>query len=467
MDVFLSYSAKQRDIAERLGLSLEGQGYEVFFDRSSIQEGGEYDATIRRAIESCSLFVFLISRDSVAPGSYALAEVAVTERRWKHPSGHVLPVRVDSIPVAEIPPYLRAVSILEPRGDLVAEASAAVARVLPRKSRVLWPAAAAIVVALVLLASWFAYSRTQQNRARSQEVQKVVAAAELDRRDGRYDAAFRSLGDALTRFPGEPVIQRERERLAMTWLRDIRVRVSQQTFTDVVNMLRPVIADGAAAAHGAEAGDLLAHLGWGEYLRARDGASTDPAAYFQRAVEADGSNPFAHAMWGFWILYRRGPLAEAAQHFEKAAGTGRERAWVRNLELSALTLYHNPEFEVEAIRVANTMRKDQVTVNEPARLWSIYDWNLMSMPENPAFFGALPGEEHVTTFRWLFPENKVEESRAAAYRLFLGRLQEAAGHRDEALAAYRSIESDMQRRNSTGRLLDRSREGIRRLSARK
>ena len=48
-------------MAERLALSLRGDGYTVFFDQSDIGAGEEYDSRIRKAIEACDLFVFLIS----------------------------------------------------------------------------------------------------------------------------------------------------------------------------------------------------------------------------------------------------------------------------------------------------------------------------------------------------------------------------------------------------------------------
>src|SRR5262249_53214156 len=131
-----------------------------------------------------------------------------------------------------------------------------------------------------------------------------------------------------------------------------------------------------------------------------------------------------------------------------------------------LLLHHDPDLEIEAIRVANTMRKSQLPIDAPGRLWPIYDSNLLYMPDSPAVLTALPGTEHLATFLWMFPEKTIAETRLPAYRQLLGRLQEAAGNRDEALAAYRWVENYMQQRNRTGSLLDRSREGIRRLAAR-
>jgi hypothetical protein len=57
----------------------------------------------------------------VAAGRYTLSELDLARRRWPHPSGHVLPVLVAPTPMASIPPYLLAVTVLTPQGNLVAD----------------------------------------------------------------------------------------------------------------------------------------------------------------------------------------------------------------------------------------------------------------------------------------------------------------------------------------------------------
>jgi hypothetical protein len=49
--------------------------------------------------------------------------MGIAKKRWRHPGGHVLPVMVAPTPKEAIPAYLRAVTILEPRGDVVAKPS--------------------------------------------------------------------------------------------------------------------------------------------------------------------------------------------------------------------------------------------------------------------------------------------------------------------------------------------------------
>jgi hypothetical protein len=135
MRVFVSYASEQRDLAKRLTLGLEDAGHDVFFDRDDLPAGETYDDRIRAALLRADLFVFLVTRDALRPGAYSLTELALAESRWPHPAGRVLPVMADDTPIEHVPAYLRAVSILVPRGDCVAETLDAVAR-LARERRV-------------------------------------------------------------------------------------------------------------------------------------------------------------------------------------------------------------------------------------------------------------------------------------------------------------------------------------------
>jgi hypothetical protein len=126
--VFLSYDDTQRDLAARLALAIRALGHQVFFDQDSLPAGTSYDDRIRSAILRSHLFVFLISSESVRQGAYALTELGVAEQRWPHPTGRVLPVLVDDTAISSLPAYLRAVSVLKPRGDLVGDTVNAVAK---------------------------------------------------------------------------------------------------------------------------------------------------------------------------------------------------------------------------------------------------------------------------------------------------------------------------------------------------
>jgi len=117
LKLFISYPSDQKDLAERLRLALEAEGHEVFTDRSELKEGEPYHEALREAIEEADAMVFFITPRSVSPGSYALTELDTAQRRWRAPGGRLLPVVVAPTPIDTIPPYLRSVTLLQPKGD--------------------------------------------------------------------------------------------------------------------------------------------------------------------------------------------------------------------------------------------------------------------------------------------------------------------------------------------------------------
>ena len=125
--IFVSYAAEDRGVAEAVALALTGAGHEVFIDRNGLAVGGDYHARIGQAIRKCEVVVFLASRASLAPGCYTLTELKLAREKWPHPRGHLLTIRLNDIGFEEMPAYLTSVTVLEPEGNVAAEAVAALA----------------------------------------------------------------------------------------------------------------------------------------------------------------------------------------------------------------------------------------------------------------------------------------------------------------------------------------------------
>jgi hypothetical protein len=132
---FLSYASEHRELAHRLALGLRNLGVETFLDRDTLPPGESFDDRIASAIGRSDVFIFLISPEAVARGAYTLTELGIAEKRWPHPSGSVLPVFIEPVAVEQLPPYLRAVTILDPSGEPVADTLHAVAELAERRRR--------------------------------------------------------------------------------------------------------------------------------------------------------------------------------------------------------------------------------------------------------------------------------------------------------------------------------------------
>lgn len=464
MKLFVSYASEHRDLAQRLALALEAEGHECFLDRSRLDAGQPYHGELRAAIEDCDLFVFLVAPESVAAGSYARSELSIAEQRWRRPAGRVLPVLVAPTPFDSIPPYLGAVTLLQPQGDAVAETVAAVAR-RPRRSRRALLAAALTVVVIATAGGW-AWHQHRAEQARlalqAQTAQQADAARELCA-SGSFSAAWPRFDELAARYPGDRAVLDARADCGMQWLREIRVQVGKQTFSGIVALVQPAIVDRLAGATGARAADLRAHLGWAEYLRARDGAAdADPAAFYRRALADEPGNVYAHAMWGHNLLLA-GKEQEADGHFREALAANRDPAFVRTLQIAAAT--SRIGLAPHAVRAADEMRRagERIPAGAPGRIWTAAYYPLLFNASNEArtgFLALLPAGDHLATFDWLFPEPSVTNSGADAWALCRAMLLAHAGQTSKARAIMLDIKSRLEAEKSGGFLLDETRRQL-------
>ena len=155
MRVFISYASEDQGLAEQVHLALTGAGHRTFFDRESLPPGGDFHARIAAAIAASDLLVYLVSPHSTAEGSYALTELKLARARWRHPKGKVLPVMAAPVAWELIPNYLKAVTVLQPDGNVPAEVVIAVAGLGQRRRRVLLVGAAGVGAAVAVVAAIF------------------------------------------------------------------------------------------------------------------------------------------------------------------------------------------------------------------------------------------------------------------------------------------------------------------------
>jgi len=62
--VFISYSSQDAVAVRGLAQALDAAGIDVWFDRSELQAGDDWERRIRRGLETCSLFIPVISRNT-------------------------------------------------------------------------------------------------------------------------------------------------------------------------------------------------------------------------------------------------------------------------------------------------------------------------------------------------------------------------------------------------------------------
>jgi hypothetical protein len=71
-------------------------------------------------------------------------------------------------------------------------------------------------------------------RARRARVREALASADTQRQGGHFAAAWETLEEAARLAPRRTDVRTARAALAMEWLRRIRIRSGEQTFTEIV-----------------------------------------------------------------------------------------------------------------------------------------------------------------------------------------------------------------------------------------
>jgi len=100
--VFLSYASQDAAAARRICDSLRAAGIEVWFDESELRGGDAWDASIRKQIKECALFIPVISASSNArsEGYFRLEWRLAVERShlMADDQPFLLPVLIDDMP---------------------------------------------------------------------------------------------------------------------------------------------------------------------------------------------------------------------------------------------------------------------------------------------------------------------------------------------------------------------------------
>lgn len=221
--------------------------------------------------------------------------------------------------------------------------------------------AAAVAFIVLVIGTYEAVKYYSKWNAENEKVRALVAAARVKNASGDYESAWRILEDAFAIRPESKEVKAERVNTAMPWLRNLRKRNpwKEEKYSDVTDKLIPVLIEKATNSNGREKADALAHIGWANYLKFKDGIrNINVENNFREALKADSTNVYANAMRGFWMLFHGSNSAniiEAKKHFEAAKQDRREEKYLREMKLSS---YRNSSGDLQAdiIEAVNEMR---------------------------------------------------------------------------------------------------------------
>lgn len=455
-------------------------------DTEDIAPGQVFTESIQRTLANCEAVLvvigprwreLLLQRGAGGQPDYVLLEVeAALERKLR-----VVPVLVGGATAAQLSALPGALAPLayyhaaELRDSSFKEDCARLADGLggSRPRRRLWIGAAVAAVAAVAVIAVIAGGVSY--RGRDPVVTSLIETAKSQSSRGEHQSAFRTLQKALATEPSDNAILEAQADAAMGWLRDFRVvvpeggkagEVAGPLLTDLIATLDAALA--RTDRQSSRAADILAHLGWAHWLNQKMAyREFGPAAErdLRQSLQLEPGNVFAHAMLGNLLLQRRSSPDEALKHFEAAVRTGRERLFVRRMQLGAMIYDDAPAVRQALIRAVNEMRKSGEPLEDSykRRVLTAYSPTVNDRESLRITVAALPPDDAWATFLWLSDPRQPGVDPAAQKiqsEFIQATILEISGRTDEALAAFSSLRSELRQHGYTGRILTHVSEAI-------
>jgi|SRR5580698_9139133 tetratricopeptide (TPR) repeat protein len=282
--------------------------------------------------------------------------------------------------------------------------------------------------------------------ARAQEQQADYAGA-----IGTYDEILKS--DSLYK----PALDGQLA-AAMHWVEDFHV-IGARTDDDVapmaakeIDQIMPVLDAGLTRTKGRQMADVEAHVGWAHWLNQKIAEREfGPAAEqnLRAALSLDPNNVYANAMLGNWVLHNSGNIADGMHLFNAAVATGKERPFVRMLELGGLRYLDKKGARAAQVKVADDMRKGGEPLDEDykSRILSFcFEPVVTDHDELVESLSAVPPDDAWKTYLWL-DDNASGEYREQVHEFVHANLLELSGDKAGSLAMFRSLEVELKGSN--------------------
>ena len=294
----------------------------------------------------------------------------------------------------------------------------------------------------------------QTFRVHHKEFRDAVSTGQQEQEREDYSAAFASFKHAVELDPIDRKAQAHETKAAMLWLENAHANATQ-SFLDIVNQTLPVLDRALANAKGTEAADIVAHIGLANFLRFRAGAGQGAGVdqSLQQALAIDKNNPYANAILGLWTLWQNGSIDAANADFAVGLASGREHAYVRNLQIVSLTDTNRDAGDKALLQVANDMRKNGEALSKARRAQALQSAIGMRVGYHDplvAVLSALPPPEMLATFDWLNEGDNNHWDNKWAFRSFIeANLDEMSGQHAQALAIYRTLKKGLAGSHTT------------------
>jgi tetratricopeptide (TPR) repeat protein len=300
---------------------------------------------------------------------------------------------------------------------------------------------------------WLANHRAEQAQLKAQ-----MAVADGQAGLGEYASAVASYDELLKANPLYTPALDGQLAAAMAWDENFHAIGREghdpaEVAAPQLDKIMSVLDAGLARSKGSRAADVQAHLGWAHFLNSKIAErefGPDAENNLRAALKTDPNNVYANAMLGNWLLQTNGDLTEAMGHLQAAVATGKERAWVRSLEIGGLYGDEAHGVRAEIMKLANEMRKNGEPLAEGSKhrlFGQCCEPPYTHHDELVESLSAVPPDDAWKTYLWL-DDKEQKGTDAEAQRLMREFIQdsllEISGKKVEALEKYRALQVELK-----------------------
>ncbi|HYV95172.1 MAG TPA: hypothetical protein VE978_25575 [Chitinophagales bacterium] len=285
----------------------------------------------------------------------------------------------------------------------------------------------------------------RQHRAeRDKKIGALLKDSESQVNANDYNGAWKTLKQAQELNADSREVEKEQVQVAMKWIRSVYFErtAAIKNYSEVVDMLTPVLNHELNLVDDKQAADILAHIGWANYLKSFDGITDlKTEELFQEAIRKDSLNVYANAMWGYWLIKNGNPLDEAKAHFEMALKGDRDKPFVRQMQLYAFYMNQDINVQMEIMKVVNSMRKGAEELSVDKRQGIVNEaYNFFGKELFDSINTVLSPDEHLATFNYLI--SQTDYATHPNLLLTHALLLENAGEKSKALVIFQSLKKE-------------------------
>jgi len=297
----------------------------------------------------------------------------------------------------------------------------------------------------------------QASRERSEAVQRLVRAADMQIGYGDLDSALQLVEQAIELQPGSRAAGERQVTVAMMLLRR-GFDYAGGGYGKKIDSLLPVLYRGAVDVDPVRAADALAHIGLANRIRQFDqNKQFAVQEYFERALALDADNVFAHVFWAECCLTDDmeidcgNDMAAAEGHYAMAMQDGRQQEYVRRQRFDRLRNTSAEGADILLIDEMVASWRNRVPLDEQQQSMILFDLSSFSYPDEQygrklqALLQRCPPAEVLGMLEWAGEGRKWEQHKNGPGLLALmAYLTELSGNLPLAMERYRAVRARLR-----------------------